>query len=254
MSTGAYSLIDQVALVTGGGTGLGLGIAHAMVDAGARVLLAGRREESLRLAVESLGDSAEWVVADVTVATDRARMLAHCREHFGRPADILVNNAGQNMKRPALEVSDEDFDALLNTHVKAAFALSRDAAPAMIERGDGKILFIASMASYLGVPNIVGYTTAKTAVLGLTRALAAEWSSLGIRVNAIVPGWIETDMTRKALNEDPPRKQKVLSRTPMGRLGQPIDIGRAAVYLCSNAAAFVTGQEFPIDGGASIGF
>src|SRR5690606_4690281 len=125
------------------------------------------------------------------------------------------------------------LDTLLNTHVKAAFALARDAAPAMIERGDGKVLFIASMASLMGVPNIVGYTTAKTAVVGLTRALAAEWSSLGVRVNAIAPGWIATPMTRQALDNDPQRKQKVLSRTPMGRMGQPNDIGRTAVFLCS---------------------
>lgn len=254
MNNNAFTLNDQVALVTGGGAGLGFGIAQAMVQAGARVVLTGRREASIRQAVEQLGDAASGLTGDVTVPADRARMLAHCREHFGQPAGILVNNAGQNMKKPALEVSDDDLDALLDTHVKAAFALARDAAPAMIERGDGKILFIASMASFMGVPNIVGYTAAKTAVLGLTRGLAAEWSPLGVRVNAIAPGWIETEMTRAALDNDPQRKQKVLSRTLNGRMGRPCDIGQAAVYLCSPAAAFVTGQVFPIDGGASVGF
>lgn len=254
MNSDAFNLKDEVALVTGGGSGLGLGMARAMVQAGARVVITGRREAPLAEAVTMLGDAASSVVGDVTVPADRARMLAHCNQRFGQPASILVNNAGQNIKKPALEVSDDDLDALLNTHVKAAFALARDAAPDMIERGDGKILFIASMASYMGVPDIVGYTAAKTAVIGLTRSLAAEWSHLGVRVNAIAPGWIETPMTRQAFDNDPQRRNKVLSRTFRRTMGQPHDIGYAAVYLCSPAAAFVTGQVFPIDGGASVGF
>ncbi len=254
MNNDAFSLANEIALITGGGTGLGLGIAAAMNRAGAKVAISGRREAPLQEAVKHLGDRACYIVGDITNDADRIKMVTEASTKLGGPISVLVNNAGQNMKKPAMETSDEEFDSLLDTHVKSALALSRLVAGGMLERKNGKILFIASMASYLGVPNIVGYTTAKTAVLGLVRALAAEWSPSGIRVNAIAPGWIETPMTRKAFDGDPERKKKVLSRTPMNRMGAPEDIGHAAVYLCSPAANFVTGQTFPIDGGASIGF
>ena len=124
----------------------------------------------------------------------------------------------------------------------------------MIERGGGSILFIASMTSLLGMPKVVAYSAAKSAIVGMVRAMASEWSPHGVRVNAIAPGWIETEMTRKAMDGDPQRKAKILSRTPMARFGQPADVGMAAVYLCSPAARFVTGVLLPIDGGASVGF
>ncbi|MBK1878976.1 SDR family NAD(P)-dependent oxidoreductase [Pelagicoccus mobilis] len=249
-----FCLEGEIALVTGGGTGIGLAIAQSLIDAGAKVCISGRRADVLKEAVASLGDTAIACEGDVTKAEDRGRMLKDVQKAFGAPVSILVNNAGQNFKKPALELSDEEFDQLLDTHVKAGFALSRDVAPAMIEKGKGSIVFIASMASYMGVPQIIGYTTAKTAVVGLTRGLAAEWSKQGIRVNAIAPGWISTPMTDRAFAGDPVRKEKVLSRTPIGTMGLPEDIGQAAVYLCSDAAKFVTGQCVPVDGGASIGF
>lgn len=241
-------------MVTGGGSGIGFAIARAFVAEGAKVCITGRRQDVLDAAVNELGGQAIAVAGDVTQAEDRARMLAAVQAGFGAPVSVLVNNAGQNVKRPALEVSDADFDALLDTHVKAGFALARDVAPAMLEAGKGSILFMASMASFMGVPNIIGYTTAKTAVLGLTRGLSAEWSSQGIRVNAIAPGWIHTPMTDKAFDGDPARKAKVLSRTPMDKMGQVDDIAKAAVYLSSANAQFVTGQCLNVDGGASIGF
>ncbi len=249
-----FSLEGEVALVTGGGTGIGLAIAQSLVDAGAKVCISGRRREVLEEAVKSLGDSAIYSTGDVVNAGDRHRMIEKATETFGAPISILVNNAGQNLKKPALEVTEAEFDQLLDTHVKAGFALSRDVAPSMIKDGKGCILFIASMASYMGVPQIIGYMAAKSAVIGLTRGLAAEWSEHGIRVNAIAPGWISTPMTERAFAGDPARKEKVLSRTPMRTLGEPGDIGQTAVYLCSGAAKFVTGQCMPIDGGASIGF
>ena len=143
---------------------------------------------------------------------------------------------------------------VLTTHVLGAHAISRAVAPGMIERRAGSILFIASMASFLGVPNVVAYSAAKSAYLGMVRALASELSPKGIRVNAIAPGWIQTDMVRHSLENDPERERKILSRTPMGTFGMAEDVGMAAVYLCSPAGKFVTGVVLPVDGGASIGF
>jgi gluconate 5-dehydrogenase len=254
ISINPFQLQNDIALVTGGGTGIGLAIATALSQAGAQVCITGRREELLKSAVESIGENASYIAADITCPEDRDAILTHIKETHGAPVSILVNNAGQHHKAPALEVSDADFDALLDTHVKAGFALARDTAPAMLENGKGSIIFLASMTSFMGMPSVIGYTAAKTAVLGLTRALASEWSAQGVRVNAIAPGWISTPMTDKALGSDPQRKAKVLSRTPMQTMGKPEDIALAAVYLSSPAAAFVTGQCLAIDGGASIGF
>lgn len=248
------SLHQQVALVTGGGTGIGFAIAQALVKAGAQVCITGRRQNMLEEAVAKLGDTATFYAGDITNAIDRNKMVAHTRTTFDADIALLVNNAGQNIKAPALEVTEESFDDVLNTHVKAGFALSQLVAPNMISNGQGCILFMASMASFMGVPNVIAYTTAKTAVLGLTRGLAAEWSSLGVRVNAIAPGWIHTPMTDQAFANDTQRKEKVLSRTPMSKMGEPTDIANMAVFLASSNAKFITGQCFTVDGGAAIGF
>lgn len=249
-----FTVHERVALVTGGGTGIGYAISQCLIQAGAKVCISGRRQEILDEAVASLGPNACGFVGDVTEPAGRAGMIAKAQEAFGKPVTILINNAGQNIKEPAIDVTDEGFDELLNTHVKAGFALARDLAPGMIEAGGGSIVFLASMTSYMGMPLVVGYTTAKTAVLGLVRSLTAEWSKDGVRVNAIAPGWIRTPMTDKAFAGDPDRKAKVFSRTPMQTMGEPADIGQCAVYLCSDAAKFVTGQCICVDGGASIGF
>ncbi len=249
-----HNLQQDIALVTGGGTGIGFAIAQGLITAGAKVCITGRRAEVLEDAVKILGNSATYYAGDITQATDRQKMVEHVEGTFNGHVSILINNAGQNIKQPALEVTEESFDDVLNTHVKAAFALSQLVAPKMIEHEQGSILFMASMASFMGVPNVIAYTTAKTAVLGLTRGLAAEWSSLGIRVNAIAPGWIHTPMTDKAFANDDQRKQKVLARTPMQKMGEPEDIANMAVFLSSTAAKFITGQCYTVDGGAAIGF
>lgn len=158
------------------------------------------------------------------------------------------------MKKPALEFSDEEMDLILRTHVHGAFALTREVAAGMLERGKGSILFIASMASYIGLSQVVPYAAGKSAVLGMVRTLANEWSAQGVRVNAIAPGFIETPMVQKALQGDADRRNRVLLRTPMGKLGEPDDIAYAAVYLCSPAAKYVTGTTLVVDGGTSIGF
>jgi len=251
--TDAFSLKDEVAIVTGGGTGLGFGIAQCMVDAGARVVIVGRREEPLREAVERLGPAADYRVHDIT-DLDSAPAFVHELEAEYERISILVNNAGIHLKKPAVETTEQEFHAMMQTHVYGAFALTRAAAPAMLDRGHGSILFIASMSSILGIPLVVAYSAAKSAYLGLVRSLSAEFSPHGVRVNGIAPGWIDTPMLRRAVDNDPARKQRILTRTPQGKFGDIRDVGWAAVYLCSPAAQFVSGAVVPVDGGASIGF
>lgn len=240
-------------MITGGGSGLGLAMARCMAAAGARVVLTGRREELLKEAAQAIGAQAHYVTHDVTKLGEGATLVEKASQRFG-PITILVNNAGIHLKKPAVETTEEEFLKVLTTHVLGAHALSRAVAPGMIERRAGSILFIASMTSLFGIPNVVAYSAAKSAYVGMVRAMATELSPQGVRVNAIAPGWIETDMSRTAMQGDPAREQKIIGRTPMGRFGEPNDIGMAAVYLCSPAAKFVTGVVLPVDGGASIGF
>lgn len=249
-----FRLDGEVALITGGGTGLGLAMARCMAEAGASVIIAGRREAVLRQAAADIGPKARWVMHDVTDLQQAPALVAKAAEAAGGPPSILVNNAGIHLKKWALETTPEEFQSVLNTHVMGGFALTRAAAPAMVERKHGSILFIASMASLFGIPQVSAYAAAKSAFLGLVRTLATELSSHEVRINAIAPGWIESDMQRGAFAGDPARARRILDRTPMGRLGTPEDVGYAAVYLCSPAAHFVTGTVLAVDGGASIGF
>ena len=249
----AFSLEGETALITGGGTGLGLGIAKCFVAAGARVIIAGRRPEVLESAVRELGPQASYEQHDVS-QLDAAPALVEKIAASVAPMTILVNNAGIHLKKLALETTPEEFNAVLQTHVLAGFALSRAVLPSMIAARHGSILFTSSMAALFGVPKVLAYSAAKTACTGMVRGLAAEVSCEGVRVNAIAPGWIESEMLRKALSGDPERSAKIIGRTPMASFGSADDIGWAATYLCSPAAKFVTGVVLPVDGGASIGF
>ena len=224
-------------------------MARCFVASGARVVLVGRREAELRAACSELGSAATFIAQDIT-DFDRVPELV---EQAGE-VSILVNNAGIHLKKPAVDTTVAEFEGVLRTHVLAAHALTAAVLPGMIARRHGSILFTASMTSLMGMPLVVAYSAAKSAYLGMVRGLCTEVADHGVRVNAIAPGWIESAMTRKALDADPVRKQKVLSRTPMGRLGEPEDIGWAAVYQSSPAAKLVTGVCLPIDGGASVGF
>jgi gluconate 5-dehydrogenase len=217
------------------------------------VIVSGRREELLRKAVAELGDSASYMVGDVTdvsAAEDFARETT--RRHG--TVSILVNNAGNHHKQPFFDTSFENFQKVLATHVGGGFAMTKAFAPGMTERKRGHILFIASMATFIGMTQVVGYTAAKSAIGGMVRALTAELAEYGVRVNAIAPGWIHSEMMHKAVDSDPERKARILNRTPMRRFGDPRDIGNAAVYLSSPAASFVTGVILPVDGGAVTGF
>lgn len=253
MTDNPFRLENQLALVTGGGSGLGLATCQALVQAGAQVIITGRRIELLQQACAQLGPAAHYLQHDVTDLAAIPALIEQIEQQFGG-LDILVNNAGIISKKLAIETSDAEVAQMMQTHLFGSFALSRECGRRMIERQRGSIIMILSMAALFGIPQISPYTAAKAALLGLTRALAVELSPYGVRVNAVAPGWIETDMTRRAFAGDPIRKEKVLSRTPMGRMGEPIDIGHAVVYLCSPAAKFVTGIVLPVDGGASIGF
>ena len=230
-----------------------MAIARCMASAGASVVLAGRRAAVLREAAAAIGSQAGSVVCDVTKFKDATKVVAKAEALFG-PISILVNNAGIHLKKPALATSDAEFLGVLKTHVLGSHALTRAVLPGMLRRRHGSILFIASMASLFGIPNVFAYSAAKSAHMGMVRALATEVSPTGVRVNAIAPGWIETDMSRRAMDGDPARKRRILARTPLGRFGEPDDVGAAAVYLCSPAAKFVTGAVLPVDGGVSIGF
>jgi gluconate 5-dehydrogenase len=248
-----FSLRGEHVLITGGGTGIGLAIAQAMHAAGARVILVGRREAELTAAATGLGERASYAVHDITrLEAANDLVVAVTRDHG--PITCLVNNAGVHLKKPAVETTPEEFQKVFSTHILGAHALSRVVAPGMVERGHGSIIFMASMASLFGIPLVVAYAAAKSAMIGVVRTMATELSPHGVRVNAIAPGWIDTEMSRRAFAGDPARKAKIINRTPMARLGEPGDVGSAAVYLASPAGKFLTGVVLPVDGGASIGF
>lgn len=248
-----FSVQDQLAIVTGGGTGLGFAMAACLVAAGARVVITGRRKHVLEEAVKQLGGTVSAEEHDVTDLESSAMLLERIERKHGVPT-ILINNAGTHVKKTIEEHSIADFHSILAAHVEGAFAMTRATVPYMKRAGLGSVVFIASMSSLIGMPNIVGYSAAKAAYLGMVRSLATELGPANIRVNAIAPGWIETPMLRQALSGDAERTNKILSRTPQKRFGEPVDIGWAAVYLSSPAASFVNGVVLPVDGGASIGF
>ena len=248
-----FSLVNQTAIVTGGGTGLGLGITRCLVAAGARVVVTGRRAEVLESAAAEFEGKVIPMVVDVTDTKTLPAFVARVTEEVGAP-EILVNNAGIHVKKPALEMTDEDFESVLRTHLTGAFALTREVAPGMIARGRGSIVFVSSMTAYMGMPLVAGYAAAKTGVIGLVRTLSAEFAPKGVRVNAVAPGWIDTPMLRKAISSDAERERKIRGRLQIEGFGVPEDVGWAVVYLCSEAARYVTGVILPIDGGGHASF
>jgi NAD(P)-dependent dehydrogenase (short-subunit alcohol dehydrogenase family) len=252
-ATKAFSLEGKLAIVTGGGTGLGYAMSSCLLECGARVVITGRRADVLERAANQLGEGAYAEQHDVTDAESSASLIEGVKAKYGVPA-ILINNAGTHVKKPIEQHTRDEFDSILATHVGGAFSMTQAVVPYMKAAGGGSIIFIASMSSLTGLPLIVGYSAAKAAYLGMVRSLASELGPSNVRVNAIAPGWIETPMLEQALSGDPERRQKILSRTPQQRFGKPEDIGWCAAYLCSPAASFLNGVVLPVDGGASIGF
>lgn len=243
----------KVAIVTGGGSGIGLAIAEKFTQHQIETIVVGRDEEKLKKAKAQLGEHCHPMACDVSNLSSIPGLIEKIIAKFGQ-IDILVNNAGINMKKEFTEVTDEEFQQVITTNLCSVFSISREVVKQMMTKGTGSIINISSMAAQYGLPKVIAYSASKTAIDGMTRAMAVELSPKGIRVNAIAPGFIETDMTAKALNSDPERKQKVFGRTPMGYMGKPDDIGEAALFLASDAAKYITGVVLPVDGGNSIGF
>lgn len=253
MKDSPFGLAGKTALVTGGGSGLGFGISKAFIEANAKVIITGRREDVLKKACCEYPGSMFYVVNDITETETLSGLVNGIEEEHGE-LDILVNNAGINMKKEVLDVTDEEFEKILKTNLHGTFALAREVGRRMVQRKTGSIINITSMAALYGIPQVTAYTASKTGVLGLTRSLAVDLSPHGIRVNAIAPGFIKTQMLENAFNSDPERRNKVLSRTPLQALGSPEDIAYAAVFLASDASKYITGINLPVDGGNSIGF
>jgi gluconate 5-dehydrogenase len=253
MSLQAFSLKNKIALVTGGGTGIGLGISKALLDAGAKVVITGRRETVLQKAVAQLGNQTSYRVQDITDKANIPNLVNDIETNIGA-IDILVNNAGIHHKAWAQETSDEDFERIIQTNLISVFSLTRECARKMIERKSGSIIMISSMAGLFGIDRVIAYSASKTALTGLVNSLTTEYAKDNVRVNAIAPGWIESNMFLNAINKDEQRKQQITNRIAMDHFGKTEDIGNAAVFLSSKAAKYITGVILPVDGGATVNF
>lgn len=249
-----YDLSGQVAVVTGGASGLGLAITRCLISAGAKVCVIGSRPgETAMETLEAFGDSAFYYRFDITDTDHIPELVERMQADHGR-IDILVNNAGNHCKKFIWDMAVEDYRRVLDVHLVGAFALTKAVVPQMKQRGRGRILFQASMTSYIGQPMVAGYSTAKAGILGLIHTLTAELAEYGITVNAIAPGWIDTPMFHKATDTDPQRLGKIMGRIPAKSVGDPMDVGMCAAFLCSDAARYISGSCIPVDGGALIGF
>ena len=248
-----FSLDGDIVLVTGGGTGIGLGIGRCLAARGAQVVLAGRRADVLDEAVAEISHNARALALDITDREAIPGAVGRIERDIG-PIAALVNNAGNHIKVPALEHTDADFDAVLDVHLGGNFALTREIGRRMVQRGRGSVVFLSSMNAHIGMPEVPAYSAAKAGITGLVNALSVEWAGSGVRVNAVAPGFIDAGIAKRVLGADQARRERVLARIPVGRLGSADDIGWATAYLCSPAAAYVTGVILPVDGGALIGF
>jgi 2-deoxy-D-gluconate 3-dehydrogenase len=248
--TGAFDLSGRTAVVTGARRGIGLAKAGALPRAGADIIGVSARLEPTGSDVERVVHAAGRTFTGLrTDLADRAavrRLAAHVKA-LG-PVDILVNNAGTIARTPAAEYPDELWDHVIEVNLTSQFTLSREIGRDMIGRGHGKIIFTASLLSFQGGVNVPAYTASKSAVAGLTKALANEWAAHGVNVNAIAPGYISTDNTQ-ALRDDAERSRAILDRIPAGRWGRADDLGGAAVFLASSASDYVNGIVLPVDGG-----
>jgi NAD(P)-dependent dehydrogenase (short-subunit alcohol dehydrogenase family) len=242
-----------IAIVTGGASGIGLAIAEKFCQHNIFPVVIGRDSKKLKAAQDMLGEKGKTIQFDLTNLKGIPALVNDIKKEFGK-IDVLVNNAGINMKKEFTQVTDEDFQNIIHTNVNVVFALSREVVKIMEAQGAGSIINITSMAALYGIPKVIAYTASKSALEGMTSAMATELSPKGIRVNAIAPGFIATDMSSRALNGDEERKQKVLGRTPMGYLGKPEDIADAALFLATNSSKYITGTSIRVDGGNAIGF
>ena len=249
-----FDLKGRVAIVTGGNGGIGLGMAKGLAAAGARIVVAARNQDKSRAAVaelEKLGGQTLALAVDVADEASVAALFRGTVERCGR-LDILVNNAGINIRKPAHELSLAEWHQVLETNLTSAFLCSRAAHAPMKAAGGGKIINIGSMMSIFGASFVPAYGASKGGIVQLTRALAAGWAKDNIQVNAVLPGWIDTELTQTARRQIPGLNESVLRRTPAGRWGEIDDMAGIAVFLASRASDFVTGTAIPVDGGYSI--
>ena len=249
-----FNLDGKVALITGGNGGIGLGMAQGLARAGARVVIAARNAQKSAEAVASLqalGSDSFALEADVTNEASVAALFAQVAERCGR-LDILVNNAGTTVRKPVDQLALAEWNQVMDTDLTSAFLCCRAAHPLMKQAGGGKVINIGSMMSIFGAPYAPAYGASKGGIVQLTRAMAASWAADQIQVNAILPGWIATDLTQAAREQVPGLNERVIARTAAGRWGQPADLAGTAVFLASAASDFVTGTAIPVDGGYSI--
>ena len=249
-----FDLAGRVAVVTGGNGGIGLGMARGLAQAGAGVVIAARDPAKSATAVaelEALGVPAAALAVDVTSEDSCAALIAAPLDRFGR-LDVLVNNAGINIRKQPQDYALDEWRAILDTNLTGAFLCSRAAYPVMAQAGAGKIVNIGSMMSIFGASFVAPYAASKGGIVQLTRAFASAWAKDNIQVNAVLPGWIDTDLTRRGRADIPGLEERVTTRTPASRWGNPDDLAGIAVFLASAASDFVTGTAIPVDGGYSI--
>ena len=246
-----FDLSGRVAIVTGGNGGIGLGMARGLAGAGAAVAVVGRNREKSREAAASLGERAFAVEADVTRTSEVEAMVAEVTERAGR-IDILVNNAGINVRKRPEDLAESEWRSVIDTNLTSAFLCSKACHPHMRAAGGGKILNNGSMMSLFGAPWTPAYASSKGGIVQLTKSLATAWAEDGIQVNCFLPGWIDTDLTRRAREQVPELHDRVLARTPAGRWGEIDDFQGIAVFLASRASDFVTGAVITVDGGFSV--
>ncbi len=249
-----FDLKGRVAIVTGGNGGIGLGMARGLAGAGARVVIAARNADKSRAAVEDLagrGGEAVAVATDVADEGSVARLVQATLDRWGR-LDVLVNNAGINIRKPVHELALDEWRQVLDTNLTSAFLCSKAAYPAFKAAGGGKIINIGSMMSIFGAAFAPAYGSSKGGIVQLTKSMAVAWARDNIQVNAVLPGWIDTDLTRNARREVTGLNESVLRRTPAGRWGGIDDMAGVAVFLAAPASDFVTGTAIPVDGGFAI--
>ena len=240
-------LKDKTAIITGGGTGIGLATARAFYQEGAKIILFGRRKEKLEKAVEKLGDSAIIVQGDMTNNNDLDQLINETLHNF-KKIDILVNNAGLFNGAPLHEISDSQWDEIMNINIRSVFQLTRRVLPAMLSQKYGSIIHISSILGLIAVPQVAAYNVSKGALNQFSRSIAVEYGSSGIRSNSICPGLIATDMTAD-LMKDADLMKEWSKDYPIGRFGKPEDVANACLYLASDESSFVTGITLPVDGG-----